>query len=165
MTEASSLEVEAESKDAGSIEATSVEASSNNAKISFNSWHYGLLVFMAIVFVNSSKLTNPPYWDDIIGLHNQAIFIAKHNFNPIELWKDKPMEVKSITNPLASNSNVYPYCITPWIHAVFYKLLPPHVAHFAGHLFNMLCLSIAAALAYAIISSHQRISPIPGDPS
>ena len=132
------------------------DTSSNNIRTSFNAFHYGLLVFLAIVFVNSSKLTNPPYWDDIIGLHNQAIFIAKHNFNPIELWNDKPVEVQELHNPLATNSNVYPYCITPWIHAVFYKLLPPHGAHFAGHLFNMLCLSIAAALAYAIIARHQR---------
>lgn len=156
MTEASSIEKEAESKDTGSIEAASVEASSNNARTSFNAWHYGLLVFLSIVFVNSSKLTNPPYWDDIIGLHNQAIFIAKHNFNPIELWKDKPMIVKGNTLPLATNSNVYPYSVIPWIHAVFYKILPPRGAHCAGHLFNMLCLSVAAALAYAVISSHQR---------
>lgn len=131
------------------------EVVSNN-KISFNALHYGLLVFLAIVFVNSSKLTNPPYWDDIIGLHNQAIFIAKHNFNPIALWNDKPIEVQGLHhNPLATNSNVYPYSITPWIHAVFYKLLPPHGAHCAGHLFNMLCLSIAAAMAYAIIARHK----------
>ena len=108
MTEASSIEAETESTEPESMEANSVETSSNNAKFWFKAWHFGLLVFMAIVFVNSSKLSNPPYWDDIIGLHNQAIFIAKHNFNPIELWNDKPMEVRGLTNPLASNSNVYP---------------------------------------------------------
>ncbi len=132
------------------------ETTSKNIAASFNALHYGVLVFLAILFVNSSKLTNPPYWDDIIGLHNQAIFIAKHNFNPIALWNDKPVKVDKEHLPLATNSNVYPYSITPWIHAVFYKLLPPHGAHCAGHLFNMLCLSIAAALAYAIISRHQR---------
>ena len=132
------------------------DTSSSKKEMSFGAWHYAVLVFFAIVFFNSSYLYNPPYWDDIIGLHNQAIFIAKHDFNPIALWNDKPVEVKGPHNPLATNSNVYPYSITPWIHAVFYKLLPPRGAHLLGHLFNMACLSIAAALAFSVIGAHQR---------
>ena len=134
------------------------EESSKGINISFSAFHYGLLVFFALLFLNTSYLFNPPYWDDIIGLHNQAIFIAKHNFSPTALWKDKPVDVKERHHPLATNSNVYPYSITPWIHAVFYRLLPPQGAHFAGHLFNILCLSIAASIAYSIIAHHKRKS-------
>ena len=86
--------------------------------------HFGALLFVLLVGLNFARLYNPPYWDDIIGLHNQAIFIAKHHFNPIALWHDQLLDVPEPHYPLATNSNVYPYSITPWI--------PPALRTFAA---------------------------------
>ena len=34
---------------------------------------------------NLPYLANPPFWDDILGLHRQALFLARHHFNFVEL--------------------------------------------------------------------------------
>ena len=100
----------------------------------------GLLSFLFMVILNISCLDNPPYWDDILGLHNQGIWLAKHNFNVIELWQ-----------PVNSDSNVYRFGILPFLYGIWYSLLPARTVHLLGHLFNMGCLSLAFGLSYSIL--------------
>jgi len=100
----------------------------------------GLLSFFLMVILNISCLDNPPYWDDILGLHNQAIWLAKHNFNLIELWQ-----------PANSDSNVYRFGIIPFLYGIWYSLFPARTVHVLGHLFNMGCLALAFGVSYSIL--------------
>ncbi len=100
----------------------------------------GLLSFFLMMILNISYLDNPPYWDDILGLHNQAIWLAKHNFNVIELWQ-----------PANSDSNVYRFGIIPFLYGIWYSFLPAKIVHILGHLFNMGCLAVAFGVSYSIL--------------
>lgn len=48
--------------------------------------YLSIAVYLVIIVLNFPSMTNPPYWDDIMGLHNQAVWLAKHNFDFSELW-------------------------------------------------------------------------------
>jgi hypothetical protein len=93
-----------------------------------------------MLLLNFFCLDNPPYWDDILGLHNQAIWLAKHNFNVIELWR-----------PENSGSNVYKFGIIPYFYGVLYTLFTPRTVHIIGHLFNLGCLALVFGLSYSIL--------------
>jgi hypothetical protein len=100
----------------------------------------GLLSFFLMVLLNISFLDNPPYWDDILGLHNQAVWLAKHNFNVVELWQ-----------PENSGSNAYRFGILPFLYGIWYSLFPIKTVHVLGHLFNIGCLALAFGTAYSIM--------------
>lgn len=100
----------------------------------------GILGFLVMTLLNFSCLGNPPYWDDILGLHNQAIWLAKHNFNIIGLWR-----------PENSDANVYKFGILPYFYGILYTFFAPKIVHIIGHLFNIGCLASAFALSYSIL--------------
>ena len=100
----------------------------------------GFLGFLFMAILNFSCLNNPPYWDDILGLHNQAIWLAKNNFNIIELWK-----------PEHGDANVYKFGIIPYFYGILYSLFSPQTVHVIGHLFNISCLALVFGLSYSIL--------------
>ncbi|MDD5697619.1 MAG: hypothetical protein PHH77_03285 [Victivallaceae bacterium] len=100
----------------------------------------GLLVWGFLAGANFSCLDNPPYWDDILGLHNQAVWLAEHHFNVLELW-----------SPAHRDSNVYKFGILPYLSGFGYSLFPARVVHILGHLFNMSCLALAFGISYALL--------------
>jgi hypothetical protein len=99
----------------------------------------GLLVFFFMIILNFFCLDNPPYWDDILGLHNQAIWLAKHNFNLIELWQT------------GQDSNAYRFGIVPHLYGLLYYLFSAKTVHVLGHLFNMGCLALTFGVSYSIL--------------
>lgn len=104
----------------------------------------GLLSFFFMVILNFACLSNPPYWDDIIGLHNQAIWLAKHNFNVFELWE-------SGQNFWDGGSNIYKFGIIPYLYGILYSIFPANIVHSIGHLFNISCLALAFGVIYTIL--------------
>ena len=104
----------------------------------------GFLSFLLMAILNISCLDNPPYWDDILGLHNQAVWLAKHNFNIVKLWQPGQ-------EYLAGGSNIYRFGMMPYFYAILYSLLSPKTVHFLGHLFNMGCLALAFGVSYSIL--------------
>ena len=109
----------------------------------------GLLIFFFMVLLNFVCLDNPPYWDDILGVHNQAIWLAKHNFNVTQLWR-----------PEHWDSNVYKFGIIPYFYGVLYCLFSAHIVHIMGHLFNMGCLALAFGVSYSILRKFKVMSYI-----
>lgn len=108
-----------------------------------------ICVFFLLLILNYNCLCNPPYWDDIVGLHNQAIWLAHNDFNYIKL-NDPGQQY------YYGGSNVYPYGIIPVIYGILYKLFAPATVHFIGHVFNIACLSAACAMAYNIMRHYTR---------
>lgn len=100
----------------------------------------GLLSFLLMVLLNIPNLENPPYWDDVLGLHNQAVWLAKHNFNVIELWR-----------PENSGSNAYRFGILPFLYGIWYSLFPIKIVHVMGHFFNIGCLALTFGTACSIL--------------
>ena len=103
----------------------------------------GAIALVVLAVANGSCLGNPPFWDDLLGLHNQALFLAKHGFRWSELaasglfWE--------------GGSNVYRFGVLPWFYGLGYAALPAGAVHLAGHLFNLLCLAASASVLFAAL--------------
>jgi hypothetical protein len=104
----------------------------------------GLLVFCVLLVWNCRYLNNPPYWDDILGLHNQAVWLAKNNFNVIKLWQPGQ-------DFWQGGSNIYRFGMMPYLYGLLYTVFSPAYVHVAGHLFNMACLAVAFALFFSVL--------------
>ncbi len=104
----------------------------------------GLLCFFIVLAVNFAYLANPPYWDDILSLHNQALWLAKHNFNIFELWQPGQ-------GFWEGGSNDHQFGILPFLYGMFYYVFPAKTVHVLGHLFNIGCLALAFGLSYSIL--------------
>ncbi len=96
-------------------------------------------IFAVIFLCNLSILTNLPYWDEIMGLHNQAIYLARSNFDFASLYTPE----QSYTN---GGSCIYPFGIMPLAYGVLYWALPPLTVHVIAHLVNMVALAVAGML-------------------
>lgn len=115
-----------------------------------NGHNIGIGCFIIVSLLNFSCLFNPPYWDDIVGLHNQAIFLARNHFNIAKLW----MPGQEYLN---GGSNIYPLSIMPFFYGLLYSFFKPEYVHLGGHLFNIACLSIAFTLFFLILRKY--VSP------
>lgn len=109
------------------------------------------LFFFAILLLrNSTILFYPPHWDEIIGVHNQALFLLKHDFNFLELW--------TTVQHSFEGSNTYPLSVIPVFYACLYAILPPEWVHFTGHLLNQACIAGSAACFFLILREKFEIS-------
>lgn len=107
------------------------------------------VIFACLMLCNYSHLFNPPHWDDLIGLHNQALFLAKNNFNLWALWHEQ-VTIHPYFN-IGEGSNVYPYSAVAMFWAVLYRLFSPPWVHASGRLCYMLCLTLAGVLFFDIL--------------
>ena len=103
----------------------------------------GFSSFLFMVILNFACLDNPPYWDDILGLHNQAIWLANNNFNLSELWQSEGF--------WEGGSNIYLFGIMPYFYGILYSLFPASVVHVIGHLLNIGFLAFAFVASYSIM--------------
>lgn len=102
------------------------------------------LLFATFLVFNISELSNPPYWDEITGLHNQAIFLAKSNFNFADLYQPS----QSFKN---GGSCIYPIGVLPLVYGVMYWGLPPLWVHVIGHLINIASLAFGGVLFLSLL--------------
>jgi len=102
-----------------------------------------LVLFAALLAVNAGILTNPPFWDDILGLHQQALHLSRSGMSYAELAKSG--------NFWQGGALVYRWNVLPVVYALGYMLLTPETVRILGHLFNLACLAGAAALAVRIL--------------
>lgn len=110
---------------------------------------FGVLFGIILIF-NFQYLVYPPFWDEIMGLHNQALYLAGHNFDFFSLWQEDQ-------GYMAGGSCVYPLGILPWVYAVLYRALPPVAVHVAGHLINIAALAFAGTLFIRLL---RRFCPV-----
>ena len=103
----------------------------------------GFISFLFMAVFNFSCLENPPYWDDILGLHNQAVWLANNNFNVLKL--------SQTGGYLAGGSHIYQFGIMPYFYAVLYALFSPKITHLIGHFFNMGCMALAFGVSYSLL--------------
>jgi len=99
--------------------------------------------FTILLILNLDCLANPPYWDDIFGIHNQAIWLSRHKFDLIQLFS--PTE-----KYILGGSNVY-LGFMPYLYGILYSIFAPQTVHILGHLFNIGCAALAFTLFYLIM--------------
>ena len=112
-----------------------------------NGWLVGLICFGALIAINCSYLSNPPYWDDILGLHNQAVWLAKHHFDVVTLWSGGQSFWEG-------GANVYRFGIMPYFNGLLYLLLPSAYVHIFGHVFNIACLAVTFGLFFSVLRKY-----------
>lgn len=106
------------------------------------------LLFLLLAALNFSSLSAPPFWDDLIGVQTQAVFLARHRLDLTAL----------LNYPSGDGSACYnPVSILCWFYALLYSFLPPVAVHTVGHLLN--CAAIAGCGGLFLELSKRRIFP------
>lgn len=108
--------------------------------------------FFLLLLLNLSYLWNPPHWDEIIGLHNQALFLAKHHFSFAELWAPEQHSFEG--------SNVYRFGLLPVMYGILYSLFSPQTVHLIGHIFNIACIAGAGTILFQILKRNSFSPPL-----
>ncbi len=104
------------------------------------------VVWIVIAFCNLAYIDAPPYWDDLIGMHAQSMWLVNHDFDILRLWR----------SPLTyETSNIYPLGMLPVFFGLMYKFLPPLAVHVVGHLLNMGCLAGCFTICYRVVRRYQ----------
>ena len=80
------------------------------------------------MLLNADSWFAPPFWDDIIGLHTQALWLAKNQFDLAGLAsapKTPGSPLYNLFNPMA------------YIYAAFYRFTTPEMTRFLAHAVNV----------------------------
>ena len=110
-----------------------------------------LCVFVLLLVYNSHTLTNPPYWDEIVGTHNQALWFRNHNFHFFGLYAEEETYFQG-------GSAVHFSCLTALVLAVLYSFLPPTGVFVVAHLLSIVCGTVVIVCFYRIMSRY--VSPV-----
>ena len=92
----------------------------------------GFSVFLLLLILNCDSLTAPPFWDDIIGLHTQAVWLARNNFDFSALAAFESSSGTPCYNLLSPLALFYALC---------YRFLSPVMTHTAAHLVNIISIA------------------------
>ena len=106
----------------------------------------GVGIFCLLLLLNSDSLAAPPFWDDIIGVHTQAIWLARNDFDIPTLFGMSRVAGSAFYNP------TNPLC---WIFAVTYRFFPPVVTHILAHLLNIAAVAGCSALLWNALKKEQ----------
>lgn len=98
-------------------------------------WLTSIIVFLTLLLFHLPYLTEPPFWDEIFGLHNQSIWLARHNFHVGELYSADELYIQG-------GSLIYSASFIPCIFGVFYALFPPRTVHLLCRLLSLFSASV-----------------------
>lgn len=115
-------------------------------------WQAGAIVFALLLAVRWSVLTDPPYWDTLMGAFPQALWLKSHGFDFVALLTTQDTYVHG-------GPNVYPFSVyPPFVGALYVLLASPRAVFVTLHLVNFAC---AAACAGAFFGIARRRLPAP----
>ena len=98
---------------------------------------------LLLLLGNAPYLGNPPFWDDILGLHRQAVFLAQHHFDFAALVASGDF--------WSGGAWIYKLNWPSLFYGVLYSLLPPAAVHCIGHLLNIGVLSASSGCIFRIL--------------
>ena len=98
---------------------------------------------LLLLLGNAPYLGNPPFWDDILGLHRQALFLARHHFNFAELMCSGDF--------WSGGAWIYKWNWPSVLYGGLYSFLPPVAVHFFGHILNIAVLAASAGCVFKIL--------------
>lgn len=107
----------------------------------------GSLVFY--LTLNIFHLSDPPYWDAILGVYTQGVWLKNNGFDIIELSR--------MPGFIHGGPNLDPLLLVPVIFAFLSTQFSPPVVFCIFHVFNYLCAALAITLFYILI--RKKTSP------
>ena len=116
----------------------------NNIRVGVFVW---LAFFCVLAVLNADILYNPPYWDDMSGLHNQALWLSRNHFNVWKLWSEPVF--------WDGGSRIHPYGLVSHFLGLCYLLFEPRTVHMIGHLFNIGWIA-AASMVFVMLVGRRR---------
>ena len=112
-------------------------------------WSFPLL-FLLLAAVNFDSLTTPPFWDDLIGVQTQAVFLARNH-----------LSISALLNaPRLGEGHAACYylpSVLSWFYALLYLFLSPAAVHCIGHLLS--CAFLAAAGGLFLELTRRKLAP------
>ena len=101
------------------------------------------LAALLLLAGNSPYLGDPPFWDDLLGLHRQALFLARHHFDFAALWASGDF--------WSGGALIYKFNWPSLLYGIWYAVLPSGAVHVAGHLLNIAATAAAAGCVFHIL--------------
>jgi hypothetical protein len=86
----------------------------------------------------------PPFWDDIIGVHTQAVWLARHDFDMgtlLRMPSGSSTALYNLTNPLI------------YFYGLCYKFLSRDITHFIAHIINIASAAGCCAVLFVLLRS------------
>ena len=96
-------------------------------------------LFLLLLFFNFDSLTAPPFWDDIIGLHTQSVWLARNQFDLQGL----------ISAPRSPGSPLYNlFSPMAYIYAAAYRFTTPEATRLLAHMLNIASIAGCGVLLW-----------------
>lgn len=99
--------------------------------------------FVVLFLYNFPNLNDPPYWDGIVGIFSQSVWLKDHNLNLVELWNQPDYYGGG---PREKALNLVAYLV-----AVLYSFLSPAAVFVVLHLFTITCAALAFSLSVLVL--------------
>lgn len=107
--------------------------------------------FFSLLLLNADNLFAPPFWDDIIGIHTQAVWLARNSFDMAALLRIPPGPGNPCYNLLNPLSYLYACC---------YRSMPPDLTHLTAHLVNIVSAAVCVTLLFSLMRSGTAVEKI-----
>ena len=100
------------------------------------------ILFFLLMLLNADSWFAPPFWDDIIGLHTQAVWLARNNFDFPALLSSGTLPGSPLYNPLNPIACIY---------ALSYRFTAPEYTHFLAHTVNIAAIAGCGTLLFNML--------------
>jgi len=100
--------------------------------------------FLVLAAANAAYLVSPPYWDGIVGVYSQGVWLARNGFNLVAL----------ISEPTFAEGGAYlnPFLAWAMLFAALSRTLPPPVAFAVLHVLTVGLAALTLAACFALLS-------------
>jgi hypothetical protein len=101
------------------------------------------VAFLGLLAANAGTLTNPPYWDAVVGVFSQAVWLKDHGFDFFELAR-QPGYVEG-------GAQVSLLYLAAPLSGLLYLAFSPRTVFIILHVANIACAAVAFALLYSTV--------------
>lgn len=109
-----------------------------------------LIVFLFFLIANIKTMVNPPYWDGIMGVFNQAVWLEKNGFDYVALSQQPGF--------LEGGANVNIFYLLALIYGLLYTLFPLEIVFLIAHLITIFCATVTFVLIFLLLE--KWMSPV-----
>lgn len=105
--------------------------------------------FVLLLIVNFARLCDPPYWDGVMGIYGQSIWLLENDFSIIDLVQEPSF--------FEGGPRIMPISYLSWLFAFLSFFLSTTVVLFIMHLQNLVLAALCAASLTEFLSSYMSL--------
>jgi len=105
-----------------------------------------VFAWLFLLLANATCMLNPPYWDAIVGLFHQAVWLHRNSFDYRALFGQ--------ASYYEGGPNVVLLYLLAPVYACLYAMLPAKLVFLVAHLLALGCAAATIALLYAVAKRH-----------